>query len=193
METINALRKRAEWKEGEDREYYVDGSIAFKKNSTASSNTAKKNKAADGKTLLTNQQAFEYSFIQKNSYYLSTGIERTTAASNLQIASWNEIPEADKAVLDKMGLNISTVEGKVNFILNERTRELLGEWNRWEELSRTKTLVKRAKLYNPEAAPNVSDKHLLRPIPQGFIDALVDENGNALSQEEKDKWQNPGY
>ncbi|MBE6282114.1 MAG: RagB/SusD family nutrient uptake outer membrane protein [Bacteroides sp.] len=192
LETINALRKRAEWKEGEDREYYVDGSIAFKKNSTASSNTAKKNKAADGKTLLTNQQAFEYSFIQKNSYYLSTGIERTTAASNLQIASWNEIPEADKAVLDKMGLNISTVEGKVNFILNERTRELLGEWNRWDELSRTKTLIKRAKLFNPEVL-YIQEHHNLRPIPQVFLDGLTNDAGEPLTDQEKKEMQNPGY
>lgn len=41
LATINLLRKRAEWKAGEDREYYVDGTIAFKSNSTASGNCAK--------------------------------------------------------------------------------------------------------------------------------------------------------
>ena len=192
LATINELRARGQWKEGEDREYYVDGSIAFKNNSTASANTAKKNKAADGKTILTNQQAFQYSFIQKNSYYLSTGIERTTAASNLQISSWDNIPAEDKAVLDKMGVSISSVEGKVNFILNERTRELLGEWNRWDELSRTKTLVKRAKAFNPEVL-YIQDHHNLRPIPQNFLDGLTNDAGEPLTAAEKAAMQNPGY
>ena len=40
---------------------------------------------------------------------------------------------------------------------------------------------------------NVADKPLLRPIPQAFIDALQDENGNNLSDAEKAKWQNEGW
>ena len=198
LATINQLRARGQWKDGEDREYYTDGSMAFMKwaggdqdNSTALSTTPKKNKDAAG-NILNNAQAFEYSFIQKNSYYLSTGIERTTAASNLQISSWDNIPAEDKAVLDKMGVSISSVEGKVNFILNERTRELLGEWNRWEELSRTKTLVKRTTAYNPEAT-HIREHHILRPIPQTFIDQLQHEDGTNLTAEEKNAMQNPGY
>ena len=77
--------------------------------------------------------------------------------------------------------------------MNERTRELLGEWNRWEELSRTKTLVKRAKAFNTRAAANIQDHHNLRPIPQTFIDGLLDDNGNNLTPEAKAALQNPGY
>ena len=197
--TVNALRKRAEWKAGEDREYYTDGSMAFLKeyggdsdNSTADANTVKKNKDLDGKTILTNRQAFKYSFPQKNSYYLSTGIERTTEASNLQIASYTQLPAEDEAILTAIGAS-GDKERMIHFILNERTRECLGEWNRWEELARTETLVKRAKAFNPEAAANVQDRHNRRPIPQTFIDALQDENGNNLSDAEKAKWQNEGW
>ena len=198
LATINQLRARGQWKEGEDREYYTDGSMAFLKsaggdddNSTATGSLGKC-KDVNGKKL-TNAQAFEASFLQKNTYYLSTGIERTTAASNLQISSWDNIPAEDKAVLDEMGVSIASVEGKVNFILNERTRELLGEWNRWEELSRTKTLVQRAKLFNPEARANVQERHLLRPIPQAFLDQLQHEDGTNLTDAEKNAMQNPGY
>ncbi|MBE6288083.1 MAG: RagB/SusD family nutrient uptake outer membrane protein [Mediterranea massiliensis] len=188
--TVNELRARGQWKEGEDREYYVDGSIAFKNNSTASASLGKC-KDENG-VKLTNLEAYNVSFIQKNTYYVSTGIERTTEASDLQIESYTKLPAEDEAVL--AALNVSGDEERmIHFILNERTRELLGEWNRWEELSRTKTLVQRAKLYNPEAAPNVAEKHLLRPIPQKFIDSLVDENGNNLSDSDKAAWQNPGW
>lgn len=188
--TVNALRKRAEWKEGEDREYYVDGSIAFKNNTTASASLGKCKDATGRK--LTNLEAYNYSFIQKNTYYVSTGIERTTEASNLQIASHTQLPAEDEAILTALGVS-GAKERMIHFILNERTRECLGEWNRWEELSRTETLVLRAQKFNPEASANVAEKHLLRPIPQGFIDALVDENGNNLSDSEKAAWQNKGW
>lgn len=77
ISTINQFRARAEWKNGEDREYYTDGSMAFLKsaggdedNSTALS-TLGKCKDANG-TKINNTEAFKASFLQKNTYYLST-------------------------------------------------------------------------------------------------------------------------
>lgn len=195
--TVNQLRTRAQWKNGEDREYYTDGTMAFLKefggdedNSTAD---AALGKCKDAKgTKVSNRQACQWSFIQKNTYYLSTGIERTTAASSLQIASASALPAEDEAILKTLGCS-GDKDRMINFILNERTRELLGEWNRWEELSRCMLLVKRAKAFNPEAAENVADKHNYRPIPQTFIDQLQNEDGTNLTEEQKKAWQNPGY
>lgn len=188
--TVNELRARAQWKEGEDREFYTDGSMAFAENTTANA-TLGKCKDETGRKL-TNAEAHEVSFIQKNTYYLSTGIERTTAASNLQIADYHNLPAEDEAILSALGCRTDK-ERMINFILNERTRELLGEWNRWEELSRTGMLIKRAKMFNPEAQAITEGKHELRPIPQTFLDGLQHEDGTNYSDAEKAAMQNPGY
>lgn len=148
ISTINVLRARAQWKAGEDRSYYTDGSMAFPENTTTDK-TLGKCKDETGRKL-TNMEAHKLSFIQKNTYYLSTGIAETTDASNLQIADYNSLPAEDEAVLAAIGCT-DTEDRLINFIMNERTRELLGEWNRWEELSRTGLLIKRAKAFNPEA------------------------------------------
>lgn len=176
--TINVLRARAQWKTGEDREYYTDGSMAYPKNSLYADATNKAN--------------YTNSFIQKNTYYLSTGIAKTTAASDLQIATYTSLPAEDEAILSSLGCS-GDKDRMINFILDERTRELNGEWNRWEELSRTKTLIKRAKAFNSEAAPNITDKHFLRPIPQTFIDGLLNPDGSNLTDAQKAALQNPGY
>ena len=52
----------------------------------------------------------------------------------------------------------------------------------------------RTKTFNNEAKPYIStNKHELRPIPQTFIDGLLNEDGSNLTDEQKKAWQNPGY
>ncbi len=198
INTVNVLRARAQWKNGEDRSYYTDGSMAFLKadggdndNSTATSTSVKKNKDKNGK-VLNNTEAYYASMTHKNTYYLSTGIEETKEASNLQIESYSSLPAEDEAILQALGCT-SDYDRMLNFIFNERSRELLGEWNRWEELSRAGLLISRAKAFNPEATGITANKHELRPIPQKFIDALQNEDGTNLSEEQKKVWQNNGY
>ena len=198
INTVNVLRARGQWKQGEDRSYYTDGSMAFlkadggdKDNSTATANSVKKNKDKSGK-ILTNTEAYYASMTHTNSYYLSTGIAVTTDASDLQIKSYTQLPAEDEEVLKTIGAT-GDYDRMLNFIFNERTRELLGEWNRWDELARTCLLVKRAKAFNPEAKDNIQDRHMYRPIPQKFIDTLQNEDGTNLSDADKKAWQNPGY
>ena len=176
LTVVNALRARAEWKSGENRRAYIDGSVAFESNTLYSKY----------------QENYENANLWINSYYLSTGIEETTEASSLQIASISQLPGEDEAILTELGVG-GDYERMLHFILNERTRELNGEWLRWEDLSRTKTLVLRARTFNAQAAPNIDDHHNLRPIPQDFIDGLQNIDGSNLSPEQKAEWQNPGY
>jgi len=79
---------------------------------------------------------------------------------------------------------ITAAQVTLDFILEERSRELFAEDTRWWDLSRTKTLVARVKAYNTEAAAGVQDYNMLRPIPQSQID-LVTEGPKYP--------QNPGY
>ena len=73
----------------------------------------------------------------------------------------------------------------IEFILNERGRELLGETNRWEDLVRCELLYDWVKKYNPDAI-YIKPYHKLRPIPQKHIDRL--NPVGELSEE-----QNEGY
>ena len=95
---------------------------------------------------------------------------RTTndAAQNAVAATANQITPGDISL---------------DFLLNERTRELFGEWMRWYDLVRTKSLGTRLATYNPIAAFDPA-KHYLRPIPQSQINLVT--TGPKYPQ-------NPGY
>lgn len=174
---IDVIRARAQWKQGENRSYYVDGSKAFESNALNTGNAA---------------TMYKNSNLWMNTYYLSNPQQPvTTEASNLTNWTWDNLPAEDEAILANLGVS-GQKERAIQFILNERTRELIGEWQRWETLSRTKTLVQRAKAFNTEAQA-VQDRHLYRPIPQSFIDGLKNEDGTDLTAEQKAAWQNPGY
>jgi starch-binding outer membrane protein, SusD/RagB family len=88
------------------------------------------------------------------------------------------------------GVN-STEERFIHFMLNERTREMLGEFGRWEDLVRTELLYSRTKLFNKDAT-SLMPYHKLRPIPQQQID-LTTVNGQIMTAEQKKSYQNPGY
>ncbi|MNL23303.1 SusD family protein [compost metagenome] len=71
-------------------------------------------------------------------------------------------------------MNVAAIPS-IDFILDERTRELCGENLRWWDLVRTSKLIDRVKTknYNPEAGANIKPFHVLRPIPQKQIDGVT--------------------
>jgi hypothetical protein len=170
---INAVRARAQYANGENRAGYWDG----------------------GNTLLSaalQSPGVGNSFYAGNSYYESNNIAVTTAASTiLPITNPATLPAQDEYIIGVLGLT-SVYDRMLALVLNERSRELCGEYKRWEDLSRTKTLVARAKAFNIDAAGAVADKHNLRPIPQTFLDG-IQTGGNALTPAQKTAMQNPGY
>lgn len=71
----------------------------------------------------------------------------------------------------------------IDFILDERARELLGEINRWEDLVRCEKLLEYVQKYNPDAI-SIRAYHKLRPIPQKHIDRLNPRGTDAEEQNE---------
>jgi starch-binding outer membrane protein, SusD/RagB family len=63
----------------------------------------------------------------------------------------------------------------MDFIMEERARELAGEQTRWMDLKRWGKLVERVKAHNPQAAPYIKDIHNVRPIPQSQLDRVEDK------------------
>lgn len=67
-------------------------------------------------------------------------------------------------------MQITAAQATMEFIYDERARELIGEQMRWLDLTRWGNLVERVRKYNVLAAPNIKEYHKLRPIPQNQID-----------------------
>lgn len=72
-------------------------------------------------------------------------------------------------------MQITAGDVTLDFILDERARELCGEQLRWFDLVRTGKLVDRITRLNPDAAQFVKDFHAVRPIPQGQLDAVTNK------------------
>ena len=126
-----------------------------------------------------------------------------SAATNI-----NVVRERAAAPGKTAQMRITPAQVNIDFILDERMRELCGEFTRWYDLKRTVTssganeLLTRVRntnispplmsvtvpgftnggVYGSNAAINIKDYHLLRPIPQTEIDRT---SGKIT--------QNPGY
>ncbi len=79
--------------------------------------------------------------------------------------------------------SVSAAQVNMNFILDERARELYGEEYRRITLARTGMFLQRVKAMNPQIAASAADKNKFFPIPRTVID------GNPGAQFP----QNPGY
>ena len=106
------------------------------------------------------------------------------AYNNLEIlASARAIGITGNELLSAYGIN-SPADIDIDFILDERARELASEQTRFWDLKRTGKLIERVKAHNPDAAINIQEFNQLRFIPQIQLDAVINK---------ADFPQNPGW
>jgi GTP:adenosylcobinamide-phosphate guanylyltransferase len=156
-----------------DQYFVVDGVTSahtpmFKKFDEPGVAFKQPNETSDGTRDMAIMRSGEAYLIAAEAYLKSSN--PTTAAARLT------------TLRSRAGLITPVTAGQVtlDFILDERARELIGEVNRWMDLKRTGKLIERTLLYNPHAAINnaLKPKNLLRPIPQYEID----NTGGSITQ-----------
>ncbi|RYY12838.1 MAG: RagB/SusD family nutrient uptake outer membrane protein, partial [Cytophagaceae bacterium] len=117
----------------------------------------------------------------------------------------NTLRERAGATGRKAQMDITSTQLTIDFILDERARELAGEQMRWLDLVRTGKLIERVQKYVPalissrvsptggtdtygsDAAKNIvlgttPDQFLLRPIPQTEIDRTLGQPSGGIKQ-----------
>lgn len=112
------------------------------------------------------------------------------AEAQLKAGAVSEATKAINMVRSRAGfvgkkdaMLIADKDMTMEFLIEERARELAGEQTRWLDLKRWGLLVDRVRRYNPQAAGNIKEIHNFRPIPQTQIDR---SNAGVFAQ-------NPGY
>ncbi|MBD0365633.1 MAG: RagB/SusD family nutrient uptake outer membrane protein [Flavisolibacter sp.] len=124
--------------------------------------------------------------IAAEAYFKAGKLQEASDMLNVirQRAAFRKTNTAAQNAAAAAAMMITPAQVTLDFILDERTREFYGEWQRWLDLVRTRSLVTRVKAWNREAAPYIKNEYMLRPIPQSQIDRTVE--GPAFAQ-------NPGY
>lgn len=125
--------------------------------------------------LIAAEAAFKNGNLQKAADYINVLRRRAANRPGLSMATAEARYEA---------IRVSPGQITIDFLMDERTREMYGESVRWLDLVRTKTLKGRIQQYNSISAAGFQDFHYLRPIPQSQIN-LVTEGPQYP--------QNPGY
>lgn len=101
----------------------------------------------------------------------------TTAAAMLNVirtrAAYQATNNSAQNATAVAAMQITPAQVTLDFILDERSRELYGECQRWWDLVRTQSLVRRVQRYNAEGGPNIQSFEDLRPIPQNEIDLVT--------------------
>lgn len=117
----------------------------------------------------------------------------TMSGSNTKARDYLLVLRKRAAKPDKVQamINATPATITIDYILDERSRELCGEQMRWFDLQRTGKWRDRSTNYSLNGVEmqtrDIKAHYDVRPVPESQIDLM----GN--SEEEKEAYQNPGY
>ena len=232
---LKPLRDRAQFRAGEERDKYMDGGQAFATSSYRTSISAHTNRSV---------------FYPKNSYFYSVGgWDKDQAyrdavnaeASVLPVVTEGNYPPEDEYVMNFLAetnpkYKSDAFTRAMCYLLNEKSREMYGEFLRYNDLVRTRTLEDRLRFNDQSWTQNMTDilghtgnthtgeyildektgekvfvsdgdrekylspngghfdknTHYLRPIPLQHLNRIT-KDGKALTTDEMNEIQNPGY
>lgn len=137
------------------------------------------------RTTAKQEEAFKDVIIMRLAEMFLIGAECAYYQSNKQGAAEyiTKLRKRDLVAGHETALAVRSEDIDIDYILDERSRELAGEALRWFDLKRTHKLVERVKKYNPDAL-YISSTHDLRPIP---VNELLKVTNPGVFK------QNPGY
>ena len=142
-------------------------------------------------------------------------------ASVLPVVTEGNYPKEDEYVMDFLAVTNPKYKSDAYtramcYLLNEKSREMYGEYKRYNDLVRTRTLEDRLRFNDQSWSQDLTDilghtgngaietytspyggnfkkeKHYLRPIPQDFLEKIT-KDGHPLTKDEINEMQNPGY
>lgn len=149
----------------------------------------------------------EFYFIAAEAAVKGASVQTGNSARELinviraRAGKWNWDNKANAAKIEDNSAAMvaaTPTEITIKYILEERSREYFGEGYRWSDLVRTQMWEELAGSYQiagsgrldiqPQTVNRTIKKHhYLRPIPSGQLDGLE------MTDDEKSKYQNPGY
>jgi hypothetical protein len=107
-------------------------------------------------------------------YFIAAECElMMSGGSKAKAAEWINVIRKRAALAGKENdMLISASQLTLDFLMEEKGRELCGEHLRWFDLKRAGKLYDYVKAYNKDI-PLIQPFHVLRPIPQMFLDAIT--------------------
>ena len=183
--------------------YNADGTLAHNSSTKAFFPSLRKfrdpdrsapNSQAGGKDVILIRLAEMYLIAAEADFHLGNETEALNYVNVLRTRAAIKTPvdktaEMQATPAEVAACAVGDIPGYLNFILDERARELCGEHLRWFDLKRTKQLENRLGPDAPvKGNPNITlfdkTKHYVRPIPLNFLQNI--DNPEEFGQ-------NPGY